>query len=423
MRRALLFSVILAGELGLVYPIALLLFAMGNDAPPPPWLPALFLLAGAAVILLLPRLFPAWGEGNWALAVTLGSGAVALLAGPLALHPGVVSGLTLGVAWWRGTRAASYGLNTEAVPGGVFGLAGMAAALLLVQATLQVPGWNRPATPYLLLLFLAGLTALLLSGVEELRRRWQNAGQAPPVRALAGTAGFLLVMALLLWLVAGSGYTTLGPPAAALLGQITDAALWLLGLVAWLLEPLLRLIALLLRRTAPSPAAGAAGGASLPFGETPAWLLRLLLSIALLGLLALLAAAAYWSLRRRSRSLANPPVREERESTFAWSKLHRRPAPTGAAPAPAAPLGNGPGDRARQLYRRLQRAGAAAGRPRTAAETPQEYMAALHTASPLPPAAVAAITLLYQDVRYGQAVPTDGDLAAGEAAAEQLLRR
>ncbi len=416
-RRAIGLSVALIGEFALLYPAVLMLYRLGNDPPPPPWLPALLLLAGGAAMLVLPHLLP---DGLAAVAVTLCSGPIAALALPLGLHPTPVAGIALALAWWRGTRAASYGLRAEAAPGAVFRLAAAAAVLLLAQALLHVPGWSEAAALYLLLFFVAGLTTLAMTQAEEVRRRWQDSGEGagPSLRPLRSVAGFLLVAALLTWLLTGADLAALGPPLRAVFGFLVDTALWLLVLVGWVLEPLLRLLARLLRRTAPPPDLDQpSGGVTLPPVHLPSWLLLVLTLLAVLGLLALAGAGAYRAARRRHRSAGRSVVWEERESTFTWGKLRRRRrAGAAAAALTDQRLGDDPVGRVRRLYRRLQSAGAATVRARGEAETPGEYRVAL-AGSPLPQAEVAVITGLYEAVRYGEATPDDAVLAAAEAGA------
>jgi hypothetical protein len=84
-----------------------------------------------------------------------------------------------------------------------------------------------------------------------------------------------------------------------------------------------------------------------------------------------------------------------------------RPSEEGAPPPVAA---------VRRIYREVLRIGAEAGVPRHPAATPREHAPRLAGVLPVAAGEVAAVTALYERVRYGAWRPRAGDVAAAEEA-------
>ena len=411
-------------EFAALYPALRLLGLLARRTPPPGWLVAAVLFGGMAGALLAYARLPRLGATRLSLAL-----AGALLAGllPLVTPPyDALAALLFGALWWRGVAAAQYGQTAGLAPQAVLGLAAFSALPLLLQTVTAVPGWSEAAGPDYLLLFVCSLGLLAAARAESLRRRQATASghwSASGPLATVAAASLLLLPALLVWVASDISLRAL-LAALALAGRMLETALlWSAVAVVWVLQwPLQGLIALLRRlRAAPPPPPPPSAGdifqtLQVQARAVPLSLQRALGFLGLALLLALVAALIYRAISRIWRQSGDDGVPEERESTFAWERLWRRPAP---APPPAAEeLGTGEVARVRLLYRRLQRAGADAGRPRRPAETPGEYLAAL----PLPPAVPQQITALYEATRYAGETPDPSTVAAAEAAASTLER-
>lgn len=412
-------------ELAVLAPSVRLLSFLFPGALPPGWLLAAVLFGGAGAALLAHARMPRLGAARLALAL---AGALAAGLLPLASTPyDALAALVFGAAWWRGVAAAQYGRSAQAAPGAVLGLAAFAAVPLLLQTLLAVPGWSAAAAADYLLLFACSLGLLAAARSETLRRRrkaasghWSASG---PLAAVAG-ASLILLPALVVWGASDLSLRTLAG-AMALAGRgLGTVLLWLAVAVVWVLQVPLQALITLLRRVRPDnpPALPPPPGDWLEAVPAqpqalPPGLARALGFLGLALLLALVGAVVYRSVLRHWQQPDGDGAGEERESTFTWAKLWRRrpPAPPGAADDPGA----GTAGRVRLLYRRLQQAGAAAGRPRRRWETPAEYLAAL-AETPLPPALAEAITALYTAVRYADQPPPPAAVAAAEAAAQHL---
>ena len=74
----------------------------------------------------------------------------------------------------------------------------------------------------------------------------------------------------------------------------------------------------------------------------------------------------------------------------------------------------------RMLFRRLQRWGEGAGRPRWQNETPSTYSSVLGNFRPADAGAVDAVTAVYNQARYGAAAPREADVAEAAKAVDGL---
>ncbi|MDQ7859873.1 MAG: DUF4129 domain-containing protein [Armatimonadota bacterium] len=138
--------------------------------------------------------------------------------------------------------------------------------------------------------------------------------------------------------------------------------------------------------------------------------------VAALALLVLGMAVTIVLLRRQRRSAdddEHESVWSTREALRGLGRLlgrvrpSRRPAEERALPVVVA---------VRRIYREVLRVGAQAGAPRHPASTPREHAPRLEGALPAAAEAIAAVTVLYERVRYGAWRPPAPDLAAAEEA-------
>jgi hypothetical protein len=151
------------------------------------------------------------------------------------------------------------------------------------------------------------------------------------------------------------------------------------------------------------------------------------LKAALLIIVLLVLIGWLYRLNRRRQELAEDE--EERISLGFWRSLWadlralwglvaRKAAP--AASALAAKLGGGDSQDPRSLFRRLQAWGAARGRPRREAETPNRYRDGLARVIPEAAAPAESVTVVYNQARYGRTAPAAADVAAARQALERL---
>jgi Domain of unknown function (DUF4129) len=387
---------------------------------------ALWTIAAVSAVRHLPA-----GDGlSWVLDLP----AAAAAAGR-GLHPDLLATALTFFAWWRGQRsgagapdsgAGSFGALVRAFGTGALLLSG---ALLFAGATGRTP----PGAGLQALLFLgAGLPALSLARLREVRRDAESAGSEAPggfegtwLRSLALPMGVVIALALM---------------AGALLGDETvrQSLRWGLGLVgslvwAVLYWPLLgvgyaiELLLFVLTRLIPTLQDGPLAPRANPLRDllpepdgaptgAPPWVaaLRWLLP----GLVVLAVVAAFLVTSSGARAVILPRTRRgpERESLWSWSTFWRalrgwlsglgrrlRVALPGApADQPRTPTGAAAGAASgvRALYRRLLALGRANGLPRAGAQTAQEYFHSWRQALPGEEDA-GALTAAYERARYG----------------------
>ena len=411
------------GEIGSLYLLVLLAWQLGAAAPPPGWLVAAVLLAATALALLLDRARPPAHAARWLAA----AGVVAVVL-PAALgsdHP-MLMALTAAAAWWRGLAVTQYTRSHTATAGNTAALAGIALLPLVAQLISPYPGWPATAAPYYAVFFAGSLAALVLSRAERLRQQWSQRAHwrvTGPLAVLSGT-GLFLVPALLGWVLTGRDLSLPGRLLGWVGSGLLNGLLWALALILAPFEWLMQLFVRWLTPTrAPPPPTDPADK---PLGDLLAEVRhatpggeRAVGALAIALLVVLLFVVVLRTVRRRSQ-LSVDAVPEERESTLFW---HRTPRPRrGAvppAPGPSDVLDDSPTGRVRRLYRRLQQAGAAAGRPRRPVETPSEYLAALSHWGARPGVA-GRITALYLAVRYGEVLPAPAEVVVLEDSATVL---
>jgi hypothetical protein len=162
-------------------------------------------------------------------------------------------------------------------------------------------------------------------------------------------------------------------------------------------------------------------------------LLSLLAALAAAALFALLAVVLARASRRLGFRLGDDDVEEERD--YVWPSLDEAwrldlLRLVGAHLASRGrnqreTLADGPARRVRLLYRRLQRLGSRAGRPRAPGETARDYQAVLGDVPPFGARAaeLETVTALYGAVRYGEDSPSAVAVAGAERAVRRLASR
>ncbi len=419
------------------------------------WLALLLGACWSVAAVTAVRHLPAGAGFSWVLDLP---GAVA--SAGRGLHPDLLAvALTL-FAWWRGQRsgpgAADSGTGSFGALVRAFGLGALllSGALLVAGATGRTP----PGIGLQALLFLgAGLPALSLARLREVRRDAESAGSDAPggfegtwLRALALPMGVVLVLALVAGVLLGDETVRQALRGGlAQIGSLVWAVLYwpLLGLgyvVEGLLFVLTRLVPRLqdgplglrpspLRDLLPEPVEAPAGAP--PWVAVLRWLLP--------GLVVLAVLAGFLATSGGARAIALPRRRQgpERESLWSWSTfwhalrtwlsgLGRRlrvalpGAPSGPSRLPpAGASGAGPGVRA--IYRRLLALGRDNGLPRSEAQTAREYFHSWRHALPGEEDA-GALTAAYERVRYGRSEeipPTADDLKGHLERLGQTLSR
>lgn len=337
--------------------------------------------------------------------------------------------------WWRGIRLAGQSFNINRI-GLRLRLGGLILAPIIIWSSTLLE-WD--ITPFVLLFFLAVLTAIALVRAEQLEqeRSGHSASLNPRWLTIIFMASLMTVLsaALLASLISGNSPLILAywlkPVWSRLyLGVIT--AVWTMGYVlrpltvvlSFFIEKLSFLLSLLFSSTflenltlptveAPLPEATTdlieAVEPSLIGGKAIAILL--LLGLVLIVALTLRQAFRYLSPATRNDALAG--INEDR-STVTKSmgqRLLRK-------------LGNFRNWRAaasiRRIYREMGLAAETSGYPRALSETPYEYQDSLSKVWPQNTADSRLITQAYINVRYGEFPETRDELNEINAAWQRL---
>ncbi|MCA9872708.1 MAG: DUF4129 domain-containing protein [Anaerolineales bacterium] len=344
--------------------------------------------------------------------------------------------LLIAFVWWRGLRLA----------GKTFTIAGAGLRLRvggLILAPLVIWFGNGRVTwslaPFILLFFLAGLTAVALIRAEEVEqaKTGRSASLDPRWVTAVFLAALLIVLAasLLALLVAGdpalAAVSWLAPLWAALYagGTVVINTLFYLILplfkfIGWLVELLIAwLTPLMARLSTPTPTP-TLGPLDFPlevtrtaptavFGSTGPKLITLLLMIAVVLLVTLALGRLY-----RRAELA------ERESAQTSTPLERPAGDDGLGRRLLQRLGLLRNWRTaasiRRIYQQMCQAAGASGYPRAPAETPFEYLATLALAWPELTSESQLITQAYVKVRYGELPETRAELEQIQAAWKRL---
>lgn len=362
------------------------------------------------------------------------------LANPLWARDLTVFLFTL-LAWWRGLRLAQMTPSIYQI-----GLRLRAGGLLLLPIAffLRASGHLWGVTPYILLYFLAGLTAVALIRAEQIERERSGfAASLTPRWVLTIFATSLLVVAtagLAAALISGDIMALFTGRLAPLWGALVATAAVSLSTVIFLLTPAINLLTALITWIIETASAIFAS-----FG----------LRLSTEALPSLEALQPFSDLTRGENPVALdlPPTAGRTITiavmltvaaiiTFALTRLFRQPQTSARSGSGQAAVrttdGSGPGLAGRimrrlgwinrwrtaasiqRIYRDMCRAAAGAGYPRGSAETPYEYLHTLCTLWPDNFSETALITEAYVRVRYGEIPETDDEMRAIQSAWQQL---
>lgn len=333
--------------------------------------------------------------------------------------------------WMRGIRLATRSFDVQRV-GLRLRVGGLIFAPIAVWFGYQRALWD--VTPFLLLFFLAGLTAIALIRAEEVERyrSGRSASLSPRWLSAVFAAGLLIVF------VAGAlAIITSGEPAVAVVGWL--APLWTaleftmavaLTTFAYLsipvlaiLEPLFQLLIFILSsllgpvlsqltQLAPIETPGAAEEVNSLLEElmsteggigTGGRLIILLLMLALVLVVALVLNRLYQqaTLAAREGEVVAGSERESADEAGRGRQLLQRLGFLRRWRMAAS---------IRRIYQQMLRAAAASGYPRAESETPYEYLMTLAKVWPEHRRDSQLITEAYVKVRYGEVPETREEL-------------
>ncbi|HEU5316963.1 MAG TPA: DUF4129 domain-containing protein, partial [Chloroflexota bacterium] len=359
------------------------------------------------------------------------------------LTRGLLAGALVLAAWWRGGAVAWPRPALGRIEAS-FRTGATALAVLFVLAALAgsalTPALARLAAAALVTLG-AGLAGMPLARVLDIRREREIDGIVP--LEVGGRWGVLLGGSVLALLLASVGVVR--ALSAGAVGRVVGwlgAPVRLLGALVAFVEGLWNQIAAQLQSGVVGELPGAAGsGAALRGTPVPVrpvadeagsldWLLSVVAALAAEALVTLLLLLLTRATQRLRVAIADDDVPEERDFVWptleeTWRAAARRLAERRRRQRRAAVEGDAGVRRVRLLYRRVQRLGSRAGRPRDDDETPREYEAALAEVQPFGARAAEldAVTALYSRVRYGEEIPDDDAVTAGERAVRRLAAR
>lgn len=330
--------------------------------------------------------------------------------------------------WWRGIRLATRLPEINNV-GLRLRLGGLIIAPLLVWFTSAF--LEASIVPFLLLFFLAALTAVALVRAENIEQ--EQRGTAATLNARWFTAvfgaGLLTVLAagLLAVFLSGDSLFTLfgwfsplwralqfgGVVVLSTLFKLTSPALDLLAVIVQFLGEIL--VALMGQIGEGFRALGLGNAPPMPALQTPTGTPELdgpgltgrattvLIMLGLIALVALALARAYRQATFAARDSQRSHVArdEEDEEPGLGRRLLERLGLLGQWRAAAS---------IRRIYRLMCRAAAAAGYPRLEAETPYEYLPTLGQVWPEYAAEARLITEAFVRIRYGELPETSEEL-------------
>jgi hypothetical protein len=354
----------------------------------------------------------------------------ALLVVPVAAH-----------LWYQGARLGAEGVaSTDAVSRFPFQVGAVLGGIFVARwmGLTAVPRGESLLVWSALLLFGAGLPLLMISSARAVQSRVLELGDHEqgglPFRPLViGLVTTLVLVAMFsfnalslaqiaLWL------HWLSRPLVAVYGWGVWVLVQGLTLLGWLIEPLLTLLIRWLKQLVHAPVPPLLGSAGLPPEGAPdsvnhpvlVYYAGLLLKLS--GLLLAMTLTGLWLNRLRRLKRTNQ-AEEERINLGLWTNLgadllnllRRRGRQVGSPEV----VDRADGDLVRQLFRQLQVWGAAAGRAREESETPSAYAHALAEAHPTILEAAEAITIVYNQARYGSIPPRSEAVEKAVSAAER----
>ena len=366
--------------------------------------------AVATLLMVKLHLFPAvgWADISWLLAVPLSIAHVIY-----AFEPALLVLLASLVLWWMGRRAAQCKLDfARLLAEFQFGLILLVIAFLISSAAqVRLQG----VIPLALVFFCFALT-----GISSAHARRDKSWFAA---MLQGHWGWLLALSICAILIVGLAIGVF--VSRDLLQVFVDGLKWLWGIVLWIIE----LLASLLPQTgggaelpAPMPVPGGEDADNFrlfQISDEARTILNILMAVLWSVILALalwrISSQIYNWLARRTARMEEVEV-EQLKGAF-WADLvtmvkHFAAALTGllsrvlrrekARELPGAAF-------VRSTYRQMTHWAASRGYPRTADQTPYEYLGMLSAALPEAGDELHLITMHYVQVRYGTANPTPAD--------------
>lgn len=348
-----------------------------------------------------------------------------------------------GYLWYQGIMSVAQGVDySRLYTRYPWQIGGVLAALFLLVISGGAKDQRVAVLLYwsVVLLFVAGLAALLVAREEALRAGQARLGEARQGGGRLHAAVKWLILALMGLTFAAARIMSVDRMAQGadtvsdLMGQFYQ---WVMSvillivsrwvtLLAMVIEPFIRWILSRMGPPRPQEPQGEIG-----FGEeTPPELiptddlLPYLQAALIIAAIALVAWLVYkLSVKPRKRG---GPEEEEKESLGFWTSLmddlkglgQTRP----RAPRTAVETEQLSPRDPRMLYRRLQAWGAATLRPRQGSETPAAYGRELGARQPEHGPAVDTVTALYNQARYGATPPDPAAVEAGVGAVEGLER-
>jgi len=340
------------------------------------------------------------------------------------------------IMWWRGIRLAVRQPEIHNV-----GLRLRLGGLILMPLVIWFGGGFRGAgvVPFVMLFFLAALTAVALVRAEEIERERSGTAATLNVRwflvvfgaALAtvlagGLIGTFLsgdsiftVMAALspLWralqfgaTVAGQVLLKLAAPALDLFARLVEVLTVILASMMNLMSEGLEQSGLFQEEAIPLPTPTPAAEGIGQILDSQA--VTALIMLGLVGLIALGLARAFRQATFAARESATSRTLDpDEERPGVGRRVLERLGLLRQWRAAAS---------VRRIYRLMSRAAAGAGHPRLEAETPYEYLPSLAKVWPEHAADARLITEAYVRVRYGEAPETAEELEALRAAWRRL---
>jgi len=344
--------------------------------------------------------------------------------------------LLIAFVWWRGLRLAG---KTFTIAGA--GLRLRVGGLILAPLVIWFGNGRLPwsLAPFILLFFLAGLTAVALIRAEEVEqaRSGRSASLDPRwVTAVFLSALLIVVMAgLMALLVTGDPalaavswlapvWTALYLGAAVVGNTLLYLVLPLFKVIGWLMELLIAWLTPFMARLATPTPAPTTGPLDFPLEVTRAApttisggpgpkLITLLLMIAVVLVVTLALGQLYRRAElaeRQSAQTSGFPDRPESPPGLGRRLLHRLGLLRNWRTAVSI----------RRIYQNMCQAAAASGYPRAVAETPYEYLATLALAWPELTPESQLITQAYVKIRYGELPETQAELEQIQAAWKRL---
>jgi hypothetical protein len=346
------------------------------------------------------------------------------------------------LSWWRGLRLAH--MKPDIQQAGFrlrFGVLLLVPLALILHATGRLWG----ATPFILLYFLAGLTAISLIRAEQIER--ERSGFAASLTP--GWVFTIFITSLLVVMTAGLIAAIIsGEAVSTLSGQLAPIWTALLALMAvsfatllFLLSPFLNLISYMIEKLADffallfanaginlQPNAAADQNAAQAIGDLllegepalsfslPQYTYQILAAVIMLGLAALITyfLTRFFRQPTIATQTGMDPTSSSRNEKYSPGLGDRLLARLGFARRwrTAASI--------RRVYSDMCRSAAAAGYPRGPSETPYEYLSTLYSVWPDNRSETTLITEAYIRVRYGEIPETENELQDIKSSWQQL---